>query len=58
MQSIHEYHLLPIWFDIIWFGFVLLISPALFLLTIFLTELPVVVVRRVCHVLRLKFDAN
>lgn len=55
MSLAHDDSLIPIWFNIIWFSFALFISPALFLLTIFITEVPVLIVRRASQVLRLKF---
>lgn len=48
MLSSHmaAYGATSIWFDVIWFAFVIIISPALCLMTIAISELPVILVRR------------
>lgn len=59
MFSTHmaAYSATSIWFDVAWFAFVLIISPALFLLTMAISELPVMLARRITQMLqRAKFD--
>lgn len=45
---------MPIWIDILWIAFVIIISPLLFLLTMAINELPVLLVRRLFRMIRSK----
>lgn len=44
----------PMWLFLAWASFVFLCSPVLFIIAIFLPELPLMLVRRICYI---PFDA-
>lgn len=46
-----------IWVDILWFTLVLIISPALFLFTMAISELPVMIVRQIFRIFRIKYGS-
>lgn len=46
-----------IWVDILWFTVVLIISPAIFLFTMAISELPVIIVRQIFRILRIKYGS-
>lgn len=58
MSLSHDENLVSIWFNVIWLILALFISPALFLLTKILTEVPVLIVRRANRILRLKIATS
>lgn len=51
-SNLSAYSQTTIWIDILWFILVIIISPALFLFTMAINELPVLLVRHIAQVIR------
>lgn len=54
MEHLFENGPMSIWIDVLWFTIVLIISPVLFLFTMAISELPVVIVRQIIRLIRMK----
>lgn len=54
MRHLMESTEMPIWIDILWIAFVIIISPLCFLLTMAINELPVIFCRRLFRMIRSK----